>query len=400
MQTRAVRIAFVALLLIAGAGAALFTWDNQLTLGRLLAAERDVDARLDRLGWLLTALGDAQQNAVLPGQNPGEWLARGASLLSKLDQETSALATRTQSAVAVAALTTFNEAMAVALKNDARAREHLAIGQELMAADLTFSEGRPAVEAMSGAVRELQRAERDAAGEARRALEIRGASVAGGFALLWMCGLLALARIPPPAAQATTISAASTPAPQAAPPPRSVDMAEAASICSGLSRLTDASQLKDLLARTARVLDAAGIVVWLGAGEELFAAMAHGYHPRVLDHLGAIPRSADNATAAAWRSGAMRTVGGDGTSNGALAAPLFGPHGCVGVLAVELRQRRERDEMVRAVTTMIAAQLAAIVAAWPAPSAGYPPVETAAPGAGYPSVDSPAEGNSAAAATA
>jgi hypothetical protein len=52
---------------------------------------------------------------------------------------------------------------------------------------------------------------------------------------------------------------------------------------------------------------------------------------------------------------------------------MFGPEDCVGVLAVEVRRGAERDESARAVVSMIAAQLATVVAAWPAASAGAAP---------------------------
>jgi hypothetical protein len=77
----------------------------------------------------------------------------------------------------------------------------------------------------------------------------------------------------------------------------------------------------------------------------------------------------DNATAAAWRLGELRVVPGDIMSNGAIVAPMFGPHCCVGALAAEVRHGRESDSPTQAVTAMIAAQLASIVAAWPAASA-------------------------------
>ena len=109
-------------------------------------------------------------------------------------------------------------------------------------------------------------------------------------------------------------------------------------------------------------------MVWLGAGEELFAATAYGYDPRVVSRLGAIRRTADNATAAAWRTSQTRIVAGDMMGNGAIVAPLFGPDGCIGALAAEIRHGRENDEATRAVVVMIAAQLSAVVSAWPAPS--------------------------------
>jgi hypothetical protein len=124
-----------------------------------------------------------------------------------------------------------------------------------------------------------------------------------------------------------------------------------------------------MLARAAALLDASGIIVWLGSGDELFAATSHGYHPRVISRLGSIPRDADNATADAWRTGEVRTVAGDVMANGAIVAPMFGPDTCIGVLAAEVRHGREQDEPTRAVTLVVAAQLATVLGAWPAPAA-------------------------------
>ena len=106
------------------------------------------------------------------------------------------------------------------------------------------------------------------------------------------------------------------------------------------------------------------------SGEELFAVAAHGYSAKMLDRLGPIARTMDNATAAAWRLGEVRIVTGDSTSNGAIVAPMFGPESCIGALAAEVRHGRETDSATQAVTAMIAAQLASIVAAWPAASVG------------------------------
>jgi hypothetical protein len=110
----------------------------------------------------------------------------------------------------------------------------------------------------------------------------------------------------------------------------------------------------------------------MGAGEELFPALAHGYDDHFIRRLGPIPRSAENATADAWRSGQMRTVAADVVSHGAVATPLAGISGCMGVLAAEVRHGRENDPATQAVAVMIAAQLASIVSAWPTASAVAP----------------------------
>jgi hypothetical protein len=180
----------------------------------------------------------------------------------------------------------------------------------------------------------------------------------------------AVAVADPPAAALNIVDSSS-----ATPAPPAVDLATAADLCTDISRITTAAALPDLLARAAALLDASGIVVWVSAGDELFAVSAHGYDPRVINRLGPIPRSADHATATAWRTGEMRTVAGDMISNGAIVAPMFGPDSCFGVLAAEVRHGREEDATTRAITAMIAAQLATAVGAWPAGGATAPAAE-------------------------
>ena len=154
-------------------------------------------------------------------------------------------------------------------------------------------------------------------------------------------------------------------------PVSAIDLMATAELCTALSRVDSAASLPDMLARAAALLDASGLIVWLAAGSELVAATSHGYNPRVISRLGAIPHDADNATAAAWRTGEVRTVAGDVMSNGAIVAPMFGPDTCIGVVAAEVRHGREQDASTRAVTMMVAAQLATILAAWPAESPAH-----------------------------
>jgi GAF domain-containing protein len=74
-----------------------------------------------------------------------------------------------------------------------------------------------------------------------------------------------------------------------------------------------------------------------------------------------VPPDADNATAASFRSAQTRIVHGSDLASGAVVVPLMTSSGCVGVLAVELRQSGEQRESVRALATILAAQLATLV---------------------------------------
>ncbi|HEV8262168.1 MAG TPA: GAF domain-containing protein, partial [Burkholderiales bacterium] len=152
-----------------------------------------------------------------------------------------------------------------------------------------------------------------------------------------------------------------------------IDLTAAAQICADISRLATAERLPDVLGRAASVLDASGIVLWMSAGEELFPVVAHGYDTGMMSRLGPIGRRADNATALAWRTGQVRTVAGDGGSNGAIVAPMFAAERCAGVLAAEVRHAREQDPTAQAVTSIFAAQLGAVIVPWPAPSVAAPP---------------------------
>ena len=77
--------------------------------------------------------------------------------------------------------------------------------------------------------------------------------------------------------------------------------------------------------------------------------------------LGTILRDAENATAAALRTSLLQTVATDTISNGAIAAPLVTPTGCVGIMAAEVRHQGEKDPAKLAAASIIAAQLATLV---------------------------------------
>ena len=105
----------------------------------------------------------------------------------------------------------------------------------------------------------------------------------------------------------------------------------------------------------------AAVPVFAVLANELMPALTHGYSERVVAQLPRVERDTNNATAAAFRTGRTCVVKGDDVDNGALAVPLMGPAGCAGVLAIELPERREEKESVRAYATILAAQLATLI---------------------------------------
>jgi hypothetical protein len=249
-----------------------------------------------------------------------------------------------------------------------------------MAADLLSSDGRTAAEAIASGLRTIRASEHEAFATARADALDSFWTIGGAVAAVWVVGLIVLIRQPRVIVQQDPASTAlgqhtllapedSRQDSEQAPHP---DLQAAADVCTAIGQMTRADDLPRLLQQAAAVLEASGVVVWMAAGEELFAAAAFGYPAHVIQKLGPINRAAVNATAAAWRSGTLQTVSGSGGERSALAAPLLGPERCVGVLAVEVGVGQEENAVTRAVTKVIAAQLAAALAGWPAASAAAP----------------------------
>jgi hypothetical protein len=169
----------------------------------------------------------------------------------------------------------------------------------------------------------------------------------------------------PMVAATVDVASAAPAATPVAPPvvPAPIDLPGVASLCSDLARVVDTQALPAILARAAAVLDAPGIVLWIADpdGRELSPIVTHGYPQQLVSRLGTILRDAENATASAFRTSLLQTVNADAVSNGAIAAPLVTPAGCVGVMAAEVRSEGEKNAAKLAVATIVAAQLATLV---------------------------------------
>jgi hypothetical protein len=143
-----------------------------------------------------------------------------------------------------------------------------------------------------------------------------------------------------------------------------VDLAETARLCGDLARMKDSAELPALLARTADLLDAAGIVVWIAeqGGSMLRPAASHGYSEHTLAKIRALPADAENAVAVAYRNGRTEVVRGTHDRNGAIVSPINATTGCAGAMAAEIRHGAEASPAVQAVAAIISAQLASLVA--------------------------------------
>src|SRR5688572_6425454 len=374
MHRRSIRITLLTILLAGGVAAGLFLGHLDRRAADLRAADADVSARVARLTDALVDVAAAQHAYVTPGQGGEPWFGRMSVLIRQLYDDTSALSGQLHSDNAHATVEGLTAGIEALVASDTRVRENLRLGQALMAADVIFSDSRNTIDTMLGRLRELRAAEAETLDAAQAALTSQRWLALGGTAVLWLGGLafLAWTRSSPTAGAAPVTVEAAPAANVAVEPPRgaAIDLTAAAALCVDFSRVTTAAALPELLGRAASILDAPGIILWMAAGEELFAVTAYGYPEQVLVKVGPLARRTDNATASAWREGRMVTVAGVGTGNAAIVAPLFGPDSCIGVLAVEVRRGGDSDPAAQAVVTMFAAQLATIVSAWPAASSG------------------------------
>jgi hypothetical protein len=150
------------------------------------------------------------------------------------------------------------------------------------------------------------------------------------------------------------------------------DLGTVAAICADLARASNSDQIASLVERTGRALNASGLIVWMSDAHNLHPAAAWGYDELLLSRVSSIPHGAANLTAAAFRTGALGTSPARAGSPAALAAPLSGPSGTVGVLSAEMRSGGSVPESTAALASIFAAQLVTIVGV-------IPPAEGAAP---------------------
>jgi hypothetical protein len=413
MKSRGLRVALAALFVLVLAGAAYEVWNEEAQVQATTAASRSFEERLRLVSRSLFEIKSAQPGYVAAGQGDEYWSTKVDGLLASTREGLAALRSAARAPVAQAEI----DAAAASLEDfeqmDRRAREYTHGGQRLLASDLVFSDG---IEKIDGAVASLERARsleagvRDEEVQQGRWAQVMtlGGAAAAGFLLLALLTPLpyepiarkepepkasapqvqatrpsaaagAGARKPRPSAMAgaaSTVAAANAaPAPPAAapraaaqPPPAApaspaVDLGAVAALCTDLARVLDTRALPGALERAAKVLDAAGIVIWVADpdGRELAPVAAHGYPENLVARMGTIARDAENVTAAAFRTGLVQTVKGDNASPGAIAAPLLTAAGPVGVMAAEVLHDGERREAVRAVAGILAAQLATLM---------------------------------------
>jgi hypothetical protein len=419
MKNRFVRIALVVLALAAQTAAGFFVYSSERALAAGRAEAAALAGDVARAQAVIGDLRGSQTGLVANGQDPSFWVPKVAALakdataaLEKIDRGRLTADAVQDLAAATTALTDFT-------RTSDSVRDLLAIDQPLTASSVAFGDASRHLETAAGALAGVVSSQAAAVDrEASRLRRREGLALAGAAALT----LVALLLLLPRARQETTPAEAEGPAASlalplvmpsasdlsglgrsgfdfdirrpAAPPPTEpvpeqpreseeaivddlkretalrlntetpVDLAAAARLCSDLARVKDAAQLPALLARTAELLDASGVVLWLAGpeGTVLRPAASAGYSDHTLSRMKALSGRSDNAVSVAFREGRMEVVAGTEDRTGAVVVPIVTVAGRAGALAAEIRHGAESSPSIQAVVTIIAAQLASLVA--------------------------------------
>jgi len=415
MGRGSVRISLFVLALLATAGLGYRAVEDE----RGLAAARQQGAATDQTAEeALAALLDARGSMyayIAPGQGTEFWGRRAGVLLDTLRQRLVTLDAAVSGSGG--SLSDSLDAIDQLAAADKRARQYADRGELLLAGDVLFTEVRDLLNAVTEQVTTARYALRAQADRQVAGIRQEQAALAGGGIGLWaFVALLLLPRGKQEAARdpnewrqelADTLKKSpvadnlnletAEPEGSASAPKHSGelrrDLAVAASgreggpdlklvadICADLSALTDIGALSGALARASDVIGAKGLIVWVTSndGGSLSPVSTHGFDARVIERIGTIDRASANLTAEALRENAPRVSAGSASSGAAIAVPMCGPTGPVGVLSAELQPGKDASEACVAVASILAAQLATLTAPLPATAGIERSVESAA----------------------
>jgi len=401
MRAPVARRLSIVLLIVATAGVAVAIG---MALTVVIAIDRDgreMAERTDRLHAALADIQTAQDGFLESGSVTGPLLEETAARLREIQADAVRLTGDLRSSGTTAEAAALIEAAGALRAAVERGHDNLTAGRDLMAADVLLSGTEDARRIVERTSRVLQAAESSAGAATRTAALVRAWAVFSAAALAGAVLLLLRSRTrASPAARITLLTAGPQPdadivAADAAielaraeqmdadpipvdassdvdfdlqvPPPvdpvSPVDLEATADLCTAIGRMATASELPGLLARMAENVRASGVVVWMAMDDSLVPVASHGYDAGRFGGLATVRLSDVNATAATWRTGQMQVVSSGKQTPGAVVVPMHRSDRCVGVIAVELDGGRERDGVTAAVTTIVAAQFAAVLSA-------------------------------------
>lgn len=361
-------------------GAAVQTWRFEQQAITLQTNEDRLARQFSALEMALSDVRAAQAGYVAAGQGPDFWFKRVDEVTAQIE-EVLTERQRVGHPDAVAPLAAAQSQLAALRVSDRRARNYVGNEQRLLASDVVFVEsieilGRLNTEVATARDIEIQ-ANRQ---EATTVRQYQAGLVGGAMVLLLGLILVAGRRKAPEAApvvmptqpQVEPVADVAHVRPVSATP-SDLKVAEAADVCVDLARLLDGRDLPALLSRASSAIGAKGLVLWVidDTRETLQPSLSHGYSDRMIQRLGTLPVNADNVTSVACRTMQAQVL------PGALAVPLIGTSGCVGVLAAEVSSAYNTVATL-SVARVIAAQLAAVITPVPSASAvAMPPAAEA-----------------------
>ena len=378
--------------LVAAAAAIIYT---QGLIGKYLTEVRAFEAAARDATDALDDVLAGQQAYVAIGQDARDWSPKVATYLRAATTRIEQLKARASAPASLGSLRDASVAADSLAAIDRKITADVANGEMRAASELVFSDSSDAISSAVSFVDAAVAAERQAADD--HVATLRGRTTVGvsllGLVLAGLVGALGFAtrREERPVAVAApvsvpgeiatdaaidadparTLTAASTPEypgfQEASHDTAAADaLARIASICTEFGRVQHGEQLQQLVERAADVMQARGLIVWLGNrdGDDLRPVLAHGYSDSTLTRLAPITRHSDNATAAAYRTGETQIVRArPNEAQGAIAAPLLGSDGCIGALTAEITEYgAEESDRVRALATILASQLAGVLA--------------------------------------
>jgi hypothetical protein len=420
MRSRALRLICSAAAWIALGAAGFFIVQSEKQITARGSGVRAFDLHAREAALALADVRVAQQAYVAAGQDMTFWIPKVASTIDRVTTAVGGLREAAVDATTRAALDQAANTVAMFGDIDKRAREYLKSDQQLMAADVIFTEGGEASATAARSIEAARLAERqaaDAADAATRKLEAWAIGAAFGLAALVVLLLVPVRLKANPMSDAGAVKANTTydmrevrrtmdvlddewaspasPVPPALPalvaesalpaepappalvgepappalsalpaepaPPDPLSLQAAAALATDFGRFGTLDELTQLLGRTAEAMDATGLVVWIGSldGHDLRPSLAHGYNEQTLARMAPVARTEDNAAAAAYRSGVLQIVPSKPGSSGAIVAPILVSGGCIGALSAEFHGG-ETSESVQAFAAIVAAQLATV----------------------------------------
>lgn len=382
MKSTRFRVLLTLACLIA-AGTALQDFRLHQSIAATQSRLSTVEAETALLSVTLSDLRAAQASYLAANQSPEFWMRRVTELSAQFDAGLTRLREAVESPEAASHVEAATSAIADLMGQDKRARTALQTDQRFVASDVIFTDSTASAQLAASELTAARTAAIESASAALRKqsmlrLALTPLSLLAVLALAFAAGRSSrapestpatiadmLRELPPPVK--TPAASTNTPAPikLTVPPPPvvPVNLADAAELCVDLARVMDARDMQALLERTAKVLEASGVILWVVNQDRtsLLPVLTHGYSERVLLKLNALDVSEDNVTSLSYRTVRPQLVPGTGPgTTSAIAVPLVTAGGCNGVLAAEVYETKPSADFI-ALSRLIAAQFATMI---------------------------------------